>query len=308
MTMTATSSPNSSIESESSQSTGGETSSTQSSSSYAPSSEVASSSATMETSSSSKPADSSIMSTSTFSSSTEVSQSVTSSSLSSSSGSPSPTSPPIVIPSLTSTTIESTSSASPIPSLCPAGNLTTYSDNGVNNYTIYCDMSSPGASRSIRLPNFVACIRACDQDATCTDVSYAGGMCYFALRPVRLRYSLGSQFAQRVVPDGASSPSSTATTLSSVSSSGQQPNPTSSLKPCVDGEILTGANGRRYAVSCSSDTTGELAGAFDEKVFQYGDFTQCANFCDSEILCEAWVWGGSGNAQGGGGMCYLVTT
>jgi hypothetical protein len=183
--------------------------------------------------------------------------------------------------------------------------LTTYSDNGINNYTIHCGQSSPGASRSVRLPNFVACIRACDQDITCTDVSYSGGMCYFALRPIRLRYSLGSQFAERVVPGGASTSPSTATITSSASSSGQQPRPTSSLKPCVDGQILDGGNGRRYTVSCNSDTTGELAGAFNEQVFPYGDFTQCANFYDSDIWCEAWVWGGSSNTvEGGGGTCY----
>jgi hypothetical protein len=250
---------------------------------------------------------SSTMSTSSSSSSTVSTQSVTSSSLSSSSESQSLTSPPVVTPSSTSSTSGSTSSASPVPSLCPAGNLTTYSDNGINNYTIYCDMSSPGASRTVRTSDFVACIRACDQDSVCTDVSYLSGTCYFATRPIRLRYSFGSQFAVRVVPGGVSSSSSTATTLSSTSSSGQQPSPTSSLKPCLDGEILAGDDGRRYTVSCGSDTTGEQSGAFRDRVFPNGDFRQCVGFCDSEPLCEAWVWGGSNSpTEGGGGTCRPV--
>lgn len=103
----------------------------------------------------------------------------------------------------------------------------------------------------------------------------------------------------------AAATTTTSTPLSPSTSGGAdgQPTPSTSSTPCNDSEIIDGANGRQYIISCASDTSG--TGAYRTETFPTGDFTQCITVCDQDTQCGAWVWGGSGGPGQTGGICFL---
>jgi hypothetical protein len=205
---------------------------------------------------------------------------------------------------VSSSSASSSISASPVPSLCPGSNLTTYTSANDRDYEIYCDMYSPGSYRTSRVANFVACIDACDADGACSAVGFHEGICYFSLPPVRLRFISGYQVAAR--PGAVQTGAATSSTATSTTGGGgvEQPTPSSSSAPCNNGEILDGANGRQYTISCASDTSGN-GGAYTTTTFPSGDFTQCITICDLDPQCGAWVWGGPGGPGEVGGTCFL---
>jgi hypothetical protein len=169
--------------------------------------------------------------------------------------------------------------------------LTTYTNDNIHSYTIYCDVSSPGSYRTVPGASLDECIKACDLDGVCTATTFRDGICSFCLPPVSLTYSPGSQCAVR---PGSVQSSSTITTMSTT------PTPSSTPAPCIDGEITTGAKGRRYRISCKPNTSWadeDLDNTYD---FDEGNSTDCSTLCDARSPdCGAWVWAPEPGQAGG---------
>ena len=183
--------------------------------------------------------------------------------------------------------------------------MTTYTNDNVHSYTIYCDVSSPGSYRTVPVANFVDCISACDLDGICTAVYFSDGTCYFALPPVTLQYSPGYQLAARPgsVQTLPAVPTTSTSSISSTTDTGET-TPTPEPGLCNNGDIVTGVDGRQYTITCNSDTSGN-GGAFETQPYDAGDFAQCADLCDTRPLCGAWVWTPATGADAAGGTCAL---